>query len=424
MSNTAKPEQGPGSEPKTAGQGERKTRGGPNPLWIVLALAVVGALGWFASKKQRAGANQGGRAGGPVGGFAVPIVPGVVEQKNVPIYLDGLGTVQAFNTVLVRSRVDGQVIKIAFVEGQDIHTGDLLAQIDPAPFQAQLDQSIAKKAQDEAQLSIGRLTLQRDQELLTSKILAQQDYDTQKATVTQLEATVAGDQAAIENAQVQLSYTRITSPLDGRTGLRMVDQGNIVHASDSNGLVVITQMRPISLTFTLPEQDLQKIRDRQAAAGTLTTLALDRDNRATLSEGTLAVIDNQIDVTTGTIRLKSTFSNQDLKLWPGQFVNVRLLLETRPGPVVPASVVQHGPDGDFAFVIGQDLTAQVRKIKVAQVDRGQALIEEGLDPGERVVVDGQYKLQPGSKVKLPEAKNAGDGGSPHPETAAKDPGIS
>jgi len=316
------------------------------------------------------------------------------------------------------------VIKIAFVEGQDIHTGDLLAQIDPAPFQAQLDQSIAKKAQDEAQLSIGRLTLQRDQELLTSKILAQQDYDTQKATVTQLEATVAGDQAAIENAQVQLSYTRITSPLDGRTGLRMVDQGNIVHASDSNGLVVITQMRPISLTFTLPEQDLQKIRDRQAAAGTLTTLALDRDNRATLSEGTLAVIDNQIDVTTGTIRLKSTFSNQDLKLWPGQFVNVRLLLETRPGPVVPASVVQHGPDGDFAFVIGQDLTAQVRKIKVAQVDRGQALIEEGLDPGERVVVDGQYKLQPGSKVKLPEAKNAGEGGSPHPETAAKDPGIS
>lgn len=356
--------------------------------------------------------------------MAVPIVPGVVEQKEVPIYLDGLGTVQAFNTVTVRSRVDGQVIKVAFVEGQDVHVGDLLAQIDPAPFQAQLDQSIAKKAQDEAQLSIARLTLDRDKELLTSKILAQQDFDTQKATVSQLEAMVAGDQAAIENARVQLAYTTITSPLEGRTGLRMVDQGNIVHASDSNGLVVITQLRPISLTFTLPEQELQKIRQHEGAGAALTTLALERDNRATLSEGKLAVIDNQIDVSTGTIRLKAIFSNDDLKLWPGQFVNVRLLLETRQGPVVPASVVQHGPDGDFAFVIGQDLTAQVRKIKVAQVDRGQALIEEGLDPGEKVVVDGQYKLQPGAKVKLPEAKSPGDVPSPRPETASKEPGIS
>lgn len=423
MSNTAKLEQGPESELKLPPNGSRKARGGPNPLWIVLVLAAVGALGWFASKKQRSGKEAGpGRSA--MGGLAVPIVPGVVEQKDVPIYLDGLGTVQAFNTVTVRSRVDGQIMKVAFIEGQDVHAGDLLAQIDPAPFQAQLDQSIAKKAQDQAQLSIARLTLDRDDQLLASKILAQQDYDTQKASVSQLEATVAGDQAAIENARVQLAYTRITSPLDGRTGLRMVDQGNIVHASDSNGLVVITQLRPISLTFTLPEQDLQQIRQHQGEGGSLKTLALDRDNRATLSEGKLAVIDNQIDVTTGTIRLKAVFSNQDLKLWPGQFVNVRLLLETRQGPVVPASVVQHGPDGDFAFVINQDLTAQVRKIKVAQVDRGQALIEEGLDAGERVVVDGQYKLQPGSKVKLPEPKNVGEGAPPHSETAAKAPGIS
>ena len=426
MSNNARPEPNPGSEPHLPVQENRNRRAGPNPLWIVLVLAVVGALGWFASKKQRAGkeAAQGGGRGRAGGAFAVPIVAGVVEQKSVPIYLDGLGTVQASNTVTVRSRVDGQIIKVAFVEGQDVHAGDLLAQIDPAPFQAQLDQSIAKKAQDEAQLSIARLTLGRDKELLTSKILAQQDFDTQKAMVSQLEATVAGDQAAIENSQVQLSYTRITSPLDGRTGLRMVDQGNIVHASDSNGLVVITQLRPISLTFTLPEQDLPRIRERQGATGSLTTLALDRENRATLSEGKLAVIDNQIDVTTGTIRLKSVFTNEDLKLWPGQFVNVRLLLETRQGPVVPASVVQHGPDGDFAFVISQDLTAQVRKVKVAQVDRGQALIDEGLDPGERVVVDGQYKLQAGSKVKLPESKGPAPGGPAPSRTAVKVPGIS
>ena len=337
-----------------------------------------------------------------MGNFPVPVVPGVVEQKDVPIFLDGLGTVQAFNTVTVHSRVDGQVVKIAFVEGQEVHAGDVLAQIDPAPFQAQLDQNVAKKAQDEAQLAIARLTLERDKELLTGKILAQQDYDTQKATVDQLEATVRGDQAMIDNAKIQLGYTTITSPLDGRTGIRMIDQGNIVHATDSNGLVIITQLRPISVSFTLPEQNLQQIQQHLPTGGARTALAMDRDNKAILSQGKLAVIDNQIDTTTGTIRLKATFANDDLKLWPGQFVNVRLLLETRQGPVVPASVVQHGPDGDFAFVITPDLTAQVRKIKVAQVDRGQALIEEGLTAGEKVVVDGQYKLQAGSKVKLPE----------------------
>ncbi len=429
MPDKPRPEPGPVSEPKTASYLPPSTQPEPsrshrgrNPVWILLVLAVVGALGWFAWKKQHAAAAS--TSGRPtIGSFPVPIIPGEVQQKDVPIYLDGLGTVQAFNTVTVRSRVDGQVQKIAFLEGQDVHTGDVLAQIDPAPFQAQLDQNIAKKAQDEAQLEVARLTLARDQALLTSKILAQQDYDTQKAMADQLAASVRGDQAAIDSARVQLAYTTITSPLDGRTGIRMVDQGNIVHATDSNGLVVITQLRPISLTFTLPEQNLSQIRQHIPAEGAMTALALDRDNRATLSQGKLAVIDNQIDITTGTIRLKATFTNDDLKLWPGQFVNVRLLLETRQGPVVPASVIQHGPDGDFAFVINNDLTAQVRKIKVAQIDRGQALIEEGLSPGERVVVDGQYKLQAGSKVKLPDPSNAAERPSPRPSPAAKKDGT-
>jgi membrane fusion protein, multidrug efflux system len=405
----------PGSPPS------RPVRGRP-ALWTFLFLLVAAAITVVAIRRH--GAGQAEKAGsiskrGGMGGFPVPIVPGKVELKDVPIYLDGLGTVQAFNTVTVHSRVDGQINKIAFTEGQDVHTGDLLAQIDPTPFQAQLDQSTAKKAQDEAQLAIARLTLTRDKELLASKILPQQDYDTQQATVDQLEATVRGDQAAIENAKVQLGYATITSPIDGRIGLRMIDQGNIVRANDTGGLVVITQLRPISVTFTLPEQNLQLIQQHNTQSGTLKTLALDRDNRSTLSEGKLAVIDNQIDITTGTIRLKAVFANEDLKLWPGQFVNVRLLLETRRGSVVPASVIQRGPDGDFAFVIDSELKAQVRPIKVAQVDRGQALVEEGLKPGELIVVDGQYKLQPGSKVKLPETKVAAEhegSGSGQPAT--------
>jgi multidrug efflux system membrane fusion protein len=367
-------------------------------------LVVLLAGGLLAGCKRQTAAEAGG--GRPAGG--VPVVAGVVEQKDVPIYLEGLGTAQAFNTVTVRSRVDGEVHRIAFVEGQEVHAGDLLAQIDPAPFQAELDQSIAKKAQDEAQQAVAKITLSRDKELLASKILAQQDYDTQLALVDQLQATVKGDQAAIDSARVQLAYTTIISPLDGRTGIRQVDQGNIVHANDANGLVIITQLRPISVVFTLPEQNLGRIQERLATGEALSTIALGRDDHTVLGEGKLAVIDNQIDTSTGTIRLKATFPNDDLKLWPGQFVNLRLLLETRKaGVVVPASVVQRGPDGTFAFVIGEDLSAVVRPIKVAQVQQNEALIDEGLNPGERVVVDGQYKLQAGAKVKLDQPPGPG-----------------
>ncbi len=412
---------------------------------FLLAICVLGVLGivWFR-KRQEARTKTGmGAMGAPV----VPVVAGTVTQKDVPIYLDGLGTVQAFNTVTVHARVDGQLQKVAFTEGQDVHTGDLLAQIDPAPFRAQLAQNKAKKAQDEAQLANARRDLKREADLYAAKIDSQQLYDTQKALVDQLDATVKADEAAIESAQVQLDYTTITSPIEGRTGIRQIDQGNIIHATDSNGLVVLTQLRPISVAFTLPEQTLEEIH-KQMAGGDLTVLAVDRDNSTPLGEGKLAVIDNQIDTTTGTIKLKATFPNDDLRLWPGQFVNARLRLTVRTnGIIVPASVVQRGPDGAYAFVIvkgtnssdhaaspkGQvaasskpdsaaslkdpgpagtpdpkakgkgganrpNLVVEIRPITVAQIEAGEALIDKGLAPGERVVVDGQYKLQAGSKV--------------------------
>ena len=341
-------------------------RSGRTIVLLLLGTVVIGLVVWAARRKHGAAGEAGRRPGGSGAGAGgpVPVVAGTVQRKDLPIFLDGLGTVQAFNTVTVRSRVDGQIQRIGFVEGQEVHSGDLLAQIDPAPFQAQLDQSVAKKAQDEAQLAIAKTTLDRDAELLASKILAQQDYDVQKAIVRQFEAAVNGDQAAINNATTQLGYTTITAPIDGRTGIRLVDSGNIVHASDSNGLVVLTQMRPISIVFTLPEQNLTAIQQHMGQGEALATFAVDRDNHAPFAEGKLAVIDNQIDTSTGTIRLKATFPNNDSKLWPGQFVNVRLLLETRKGAtVVPASVVQRGPDGTFAFVISNEV-ALVRPVQV------------------------------------------------------------
>lgn len=369
---------------------------------VLLILGIVWGIHHF-----RAGSASKASGSAREGGGVVPVIEGTVQQKDVPIYLDGLGIVQAFNTVTVHVRVDGELKKVAFVEGQDVHAGDVLAQIDPAPFETALEQAIAKKGQDEAQLANARLDLQRDTDLYQQKIATQQTYDTQKALVDQLAATVKTDQAAIDSARVQLNYTTVVSPLDGRTGIRQVDQGNIVHAADPNGLVVITQLRPISLVFTLPEQMLGEIR-KEVAPGDITVLAVDRDNSTVLGEGKLAVIDNQIDTTTGTIRLKATFPNDDLRLWPGQFVNARLLLEVRKGGlVVPASVVQRGPEGPYAFVIKPDQTVEIRPIKVGQIEKGEALIDEGLTPNERVVVDGQYKLQVGSHVKPASAAKTG-----------------
>jgi len=364
-------------------------------LAAVVCVVVVRRKGQASDSKSSAGAR----------GATLPVsaVVGTVAQKDVPIYLDGLGTVQAFNTVTISSRVDGQLQKLAFREGEDVRAGDLLAQIDPDPLRTQVEQAEAKKAQDEAQLAFARVELKRDADLLATKIVSQEVYDTQNAQVNQLAAAVKADEAAIDSARVQLNFTRITAPIDGRTGIRLVDAGNIIHAGASNGIVVLTQLRPISVVFTLPEQSLEEIQ-KQLSQGEMSVLAVGRDNSTVLDRGKLAVIDNEIDTSTGTIRLKATFPNPELRLWPGQFVNARLLLTVRRGGmVVPASVVQRGPEGAYAFVVNDDLTVKMSPLQVAQIDQGQALIDSGLSPGERVVVDGQYKLQPGSKIKPTEA---------------------
>jgi len=374
-------------------------------IFSIIGVFLLLFIGWnyhrSTSPDKATDSNRASHGrGGSMGGGWVPVVAGKAEQKDVPIYLDGLGTVQAFNTVTVHTRVDGQLQQVLFSEGQDVKAGDLLAIVDPRPFQAALDQAIAKKAQDEAQLGNAKVMLARNTDLLAKKVIAQQDFDSSKYQVDQFAAAVQADQAAIENAKTQLDYTQIKSPIDGRTGVRLVDAGNIVHAADQTGIVVITQLHPISVVFTLPEQSLQSILNEDGAKGGLSVSALDRGNTTTLDEGKLAVVDNEIDQTTGTVKLKATFPNDQLKLWPGKFVNARLILTTRKNAtVVPASVVQRGPQGTYAYVIKPDKTVEMRPIKVAQTENNQALIDTGLHPGEQVVVDGQYKLQPGAHVE-------------------------
>jgi multidrug efflux system membrane fusion protein len=367
---------------------------------IILVILGLGVAGYIRIQSTRRAAAE--KSAGPQrGGMAVPVVAGVAMQKDVPIFLDGLGTIQALNTVTVRARVDGQLEKLAIKEGEEVKEGDLIAQLDPAPFQAALDQALAKQRSDEVQLANARADLERYEELVQKKVIAQQQFDTQKALVAQLDATVKNDQAAVTSARVQREYTRITSPIAGRTGIRIVDVGNIVHASDQTGIAVITQLRPIALIFTLPEQSLPEIHQRQSSGETLEVIAVSRDNKTPLGTGKLTVIDNQIDTTTGTIRLKAEFPNDENTLWPGQFVNARLLLTTRKGGVVvPASAVQRGPDGSYVYVIMEDSTVQMWPVGVAQTENNEALIDSGLKGGEKIVVDGQYKLQPGATVKL------------------------
>ena len=331
---------------------------------------------------------------------AIPVSLATAERRDVPIYLTGLGTVQAFNTVTVKSRVDGELVKVAFTEGQDVKAGDLLAQVDPRPFQAAYDQAVAKKAQDKANLANAKLDLQRFRDLAMRSFAPKQQVDTQRATVAQLKAQIRGDQAAIDSAQIQLGYTTITSPLSGRTGIRLVDQGNIVHASDATGLVVITQLQPISVVFTLPESDLPAVQSA-LAAGPVRILAVSRDDSRQLAEGTIAVLDNQIAQTTGTMRLKGTFPNKDRALWPGEFLDIRVLARTASNVVtVPSTALQRGPNGYYAYVVKPDNTVETRTLEVGQISEGFAIVDEGVAAGERVVTAGQYRLQPGARIEV------------------------
>jgi multidrug efflux system membrane fusion protein len=332
----------------------------------------------------------------------VPIVAGTVAQHDVPIYLSGVGTVIAYNTDIVRAQIQGQIISINFTEGQTVHAGDLLAQIDPRPYQALIDQYTGNLERDQAQLKNAQANLTRYTTLGDKGWATPQLVETQQAQVGELQAAIKTDKALIEAAQVQLSYTRLTSPIDGVVGIRQIDVGNIISPSNTNGLVVVTQLDPISLIFTLPETVLPQIEQQQQKTKTpLAVLAYSQDNTTLLDQGELGLVNNEILQTTGSIQLKANFANKTKRLWPGQLVNARLLVDTRhDGLTVSAAVVQQGSKGPYAYVVNPDSTVAIRPIKVAQIADGQALIDSGLKADEQVVVDGQYKLQPGAHVTL------------------------
>ena len=366
-------------------------------LWLIVlpVLAVIGGGGWYYWRQQAVGTPQ--RPPAP----SVPVKATMVQRQDMPMYLDGIGIVTAFNNVTIKVRVDGHLDKVSFVEGQDVTEGDVLAQIDPRQFQAQLAQAQAAKARNEALLANARLDLQRSSTLAAREYASKQTVDTQRALVMQLEAAVQGDQAMIDNATVQLGYTTVVSPISGRTGIRLVDRGNIVRATDANGLVIITQVQPISVVFALPQDALGEVVREMSQGGPLKVLAYNRDGTTRLGEGVLMLIDNQVEAATGTIRLKAKFDNADNALWPGQFVNARLLLRVRREVLtVPAQVVQRGPNGPFAYVVKSDQSVEQRAVKVGYTRDGVSLIEDGLTADDQVVLDGQYKLRADTRVQV------------------------
>jgi multidrug efflux system membrane fusion protein len=369
----------------------------------LLAVVLAGGIGLALMAKSASKSPAAATEPPPV-----PIVAGTVAQHDVPIYLTGVGTVVAYNTVVVRSQIQGQLVSINFTEGQTVHAGDLLAQIDPRPYQAQIEQLTANRDRDQAQLTNALANLDRYNSLAQKGDATPQLLDTQKAQVSQLQNAVKSDQALIDAANVQLSYTRLTSPIDGIVGIRQIDIGNVIHPTDPNGLVVATQVEPISVIFTLPETDLPEIQQQQQQIKTpLTVLAYSQDGKMQLDQGKLTLVNNQILQTTGSIQLKAEFPNTAHRLWPGELISMRLLLDTRhDGLTVPASVVLQGPQGSYAYVINADGTAAIRPVKVAQIWEGQALVDSGLNANEQVVIDGQYKLQPGTPVTILHGKAA------------------
>jgi len=409
-------------------------------LWI-LVLGVVVLGGWYYRNSRNAAATADaaapgtagkGKGGFGAGGAVVPVVVTAAQRGDLPVYFNGLGTVTAFNTVTVRSRVDGQLISIAFKEGQFVHEGDLLAQIDPRPFQVQLAQAVGQLAKDQAQRRDAEVNLERFKLLFKEGVIPQQQLDTQAALVGQFDGAIASDQSQIDNAKLQLTYSRITAPISGRIGLRLVDAGNIVHASDTTGLLVITQLQPISVIFSLPQDQLPDVNAKLRSGVQLVVDAYDRDDTAKIASGKLQTIDNQIDSTTGTYKLKSVFANADNSLFPNQFVNVHLLVDTKHNlTIVPAAAIQRGPQGTYVYAVAKDSAnkdtiSKITPVTIAQTTGDSVGVSAGLNAGDLVVIDGQDKLQDGTKINPSTSsggKSAGrNPGSPVPAQNAPQAG--
>jgi multidrug efflux system membrane fusion protein len=388
-------------------------------LRSIVWLVILGLIGWAAytyygpfqpAQQQQAKQQQQNRPGFRRGGGnpndTVPILATPARLADVPVYLDGVGTAKALNTVTVRSQVDGKLMKIDFTEGKEVKQGDVIAKIDPTIYQAAYDITVAKKAQDEAQLANAKLDLERYTRLAASNAVQKQQVDTTKALVDQYTALVQSDQASINNAKANLDYTDVVAPLTGLTGIRQVDEGNIVHATDTTGIVVITQIKPIAVLFSLPQQNLPEL-NKGMAEGTLPVQALAADNTTVVDTGKVTVINNQVDQTTGTVQLKAEFPNLNVQLWPGQFINVRVLINTlRQVVVVPTAAVQRGPDGAFVYVVKEDNTVGMRPVRVSKQDDQQAVVASGVQAGEQVVTTGFGRLADGTKVEVSAADAA------------------
>jgi multidrug efflux system membrane fusion protein len=392
---------------------KKKSSAGPIVLFLIVAILAGGFFLWRSTRKPQTTAAAGrGRGNGNGDGNAnvrVPVVVATVQRRDLPVYLDGLGSVDAFNTVTVKSRVDGELIEVDFKEGQEVKKGDLLAVIDPRPYQVALASAQANLAKDQAQLTDAKLNADRYAMLVKEGIIPQQQYDTQNSLATQLGGSVQADQAQIDSAKLNITYSHITSPIDGRVGLRLVDVGNIVHAADPTGLLVITQMQPIAVIFTLPEDSLPDVNARTRSGATLVVKALSRDNGVEVASGTLLTIDNQIDQTTGTFRLKAVFDNKDRALWPNQFVNARLLIDVKKNAtLIPSAAVQHGDQGTFVYRVNPaDNTAEVEPVTVGITQDNISSIDKGLSPNDMVVTDGQDRLRAGVRVDpRPDARPA------------------